>query len=170
MNGWLEISGDVRKPVPEHPKRPILGLATSRNEVSGTRFWGLMKELCSTPQTFFTNCYVHNYCPLCFMTASGKNVTPPSMKLSCKDQLEAACDSSLLQVLELLQIEWVVGVGKYAEQRAKKAVKLYQSQVAIGSIAHPSPINPAANRGWSALASRQLAELGVLDLITCSSE
>ena len=92
------------------------------------------------------------------------------MKLPCKGKLEAACDSSLLQVLELLEVEWVVGVGKYAEERAKKAVKFHPSQVSIGSIAHPSPINPAANRGWSALASQQLAELGVLDLVTCSSK
>lgn len=105
------------------------------------------------------------------MTTSGKNVTPPSMKVSGRDQLQAACDSALLEVVELLQVQWVVGVGKYAEQRAKKAVKeFHQWQVAIGSIAHPSPINPAANRGWGTLASRQLAELGVLELVAHPSD
>jgi single-strand selective monofunctional uracil DNA glycosylase len=31
----------------------------------------------------------------------------------------------------------------------------------VGRVLHPSPASPAANRGWSEAATRQLAEQGV---------
>ena len=34
------------------------------------------------------------------------------------------CDSALAQVLKLLEVETVVGVGKYAADRAKRVVSL----------------------------------------------
>ncbi|XP_057244382.1 single-strand selective monofunctional uracil DNA glycosylase, partial [Malurus melanocephalus] len=43
---YLRVSGAVRKPRQEHPKRPVLGLRCPRAEVSGARFWGLIRSLC----------------------------------------------------------------------------------------------------------------------------
>ena len=34
------------------------------------------------------------------------------------------CDSALTQVLKLLEVETVVGVGKYAADRAKRVISL----------------------------------------------
>ena len=51
------------------------------------------------------------------------------------------------------------GVGAFAEQRAAQA--LAGIDVRIGRVLHPSPASPAANRGWSEAATRQLVELGV---------
>ena len=34
------------------------------------------------------------------------------------------CDSALAQVLKLLEVETVVGVGKYAANRAKRVISL----------------------------------------------
>ena len=123
VRDWLGIHGEVRKPAVEHPSRPIQGLACTRTEVSGSRFWGLFKELCHTPQTFFKHCYVHNYCPLCFMNKTGKNVTPPSLKVAERNQLLSICDSALLETIQLLGVQWVVGVGKFGADRAKAALK-----------------------------------------------
>ena len=117
------MSGVVNSPSNEHPKRAIQGLDCTKNEVSGTRFWNLMRELCSSPEAFFKNCYVHNYCPLCFMAASGKNITPPMLRTLERRHLEEICNQSLVEVMELLGVEFVVGVGKYAEERAKAALK-----------------------------------------------
>jgi hypothetical protein len=36
---FLKVSGQVRKPHPEHPKRPVTGFECQRNEPSGRRFW-----------------------------------------------------------------------------------------------------------------------------------
>jgi hypothetical protein len=33
--------------------------------------------------------------------------------------------------------------------------------VRIGMIAHPSPANPQANRGWESLIVKQLTDLGI---------
>ena len=121
---WLGITGDVSSPANEHPKRVIQGLNCTKNEVSGTRFWNLMRELCSSPEVFFKNCYVHNYCPLCFMAASGKNITPPMLRTLERRHLEEICNESLFEVINLLEVEYVVGVGKYAEERAKAALVL----------------------------------------------
>ena len=121
---WLGIAGDVSSPANEHPKRAIQGLNCTKNEVSGTRFWNLMRELCSSPEVFFKNCYVHNYCPLCFMAASGKNITPPMLRTLERRHLEEICNESLIEVINLLGVEYVVGIGKYAEERAKAALVL----------------------------------------------
>ena len=179
---WLRIQGRVCKPPREHPKRPINGLDCPKSEVSGTRFWGLMQKLCVEPQVFFKNCYVHNYCPLCFMMESGKNVTPPTLKKAEREALEMMCDQALVDVVDLLEVEWVIGVGKYAEKRAaialgtvckrrrkkndvREDLKERRREVRVCSITHPSPINPLASKDWTSLAISQLTELGVLEVI-----
>ena len=121
---WLGIDGNVGRPDNEHPKRAIQGLNCTKNEVSGTRFWSLMRELCSSPEIFFKNCYVHNYCPLCFMAESGKNVTPPMLRMLERRHLEEICNQSLIEIMKLLEVEFVVGVGKYPEERAKAALEM----------------------------------------------
>ena len=88
---------------------------------------------------------------------------------ACKNQcpasecapLYAACDAHLRCVVELLQPQWVIGIGAFAETRAREA--LDGMKVSIGKILHPSPASPAANRGWSEAATRQLQALGVWD-------
>ena len=172
VRDWLLIHGPVRQPGRLHPKRPILGFDCTRSEVSGSRLWGLVQELCGSegPDRFFAHCFVHNYCPLVFMTGpSGRNVTPPS--LTCKAELrelEAACDGHLRRVAALLQPELVVGVGVYATERARKA--LAEDRCRVECLPHPSPINPAANRppGWAANAVRKLHDIGFFPLANIS--
>ena len=160
----------MSKPPKEHIKRPIIGLSSTRHEVSGTRFWGLFQDLCGEPETFFTNCFVHNYCPLCFMGSSGKNITPPQLKVGERTALQDVCDRYLQLAIDLLGVEWLVAVGKYAEDRAKKALKAYERKVVIASITHPSPINPAANKDWKGLVTTQLTDLGLINIISGKSE
>ena len=42
-----------------------------------------------------------------------KNVTPSLLKVGQRDSLQQLCDCSLQEVVELLQVEWLVGVGSY---------------------------------------------------------
>jgi single-strand selective monofunctional uracil DNA glycosylase len=65
----------------------------------------------------------------------------------------------LRQVVELLEIERVIGVGRFAETVAKRALG---DAVGFGMILHPSPASPAANRGWAEQAQGQLREQGLL--------
>jgi single-strand selective monofunctional uracil DNA glycosylase len=61
--------------------------------------------------------------------------------------------------MEFLQPSLVVGVGRFAESRARAA--LAGLDLRVGRVTHPSPANPAANRGWSELVSAELRELGL---------
>ena len=99
------------------------------------------------------------------MAVSGKNVTPPELKTAERNALQEVCDRHLMLAVELLGVEWVVAVGKYAENRAKRAL-CNESKVTVVSITHPSPINPAANKDWKGLATSQLATLGLLDIVS----
>jgi single-strand selective monofunctional uracil DNA glycosylase len=81
---WLRVSGHVGQPQKEHPSRKVLGLECKRSEVSGRKFWGLFQNLCGNPDTFFRHAFVYNYCPLAFMTSSGKNITPAELKVLSK--------------------------------------------------------------------------------------
>ncbi|XP_049327883.1 single-strand-selective monofunctional uracil-DNA glycosylase 1 [Astyanax mexicanus] len=166
VRDWLKITGEVGHPLNEHPKRRISGLACTQSEVSGARFWGFFRELCGEPDTFFRHCFVHNLCPLVFMSESGKNLTPPELPAAERDALLSHCDAALCQVVSGLGVSMVIGVGKVAEQRARKALSEVGSTVRVEGILHPSPRSAQANKGWAAMARTKLEELGVLSLLT----
>ncbi|XP_035488079.1 single-strand-selective monofunctional uracil-DNA glycosylase 1 [Scophthalmus maximus] len=165
---WLKIVGEVGHPRDEHPKRRITGLACTQKEVSGARFWGFFRKLCGEPALFFRHCFVHNLCPLIFMSASGKNLTPPELPAAEREALLALCDIALCQAVEALGVSMVIGVGRVAEQRARRALSAAGVDVRVEGIMHPSPRNPLANKGWDEVAKAKLAELGVMSLLNHS--
>jgi single-strand selective monofunctional uracil DNA glycosylase len=71
----------------------------------------------------------------------------------------AACDEHLRNMVEILQPEWLVGVGDFAEKRAR--LVFANAPLKIGKILHPSPASPAANKDWAGAASKQLRALGI---------
>lgn len=159
VRDWLGIDAPVDRPDPEHPKRPIQGFDCPRSEVSGRRLWGWARERFGTPTRFFDRFFVHNYCPLVFMAASGRNITPDKLPADERAPLFAACDRALTQVVDTLAPELVVGVGAFAERRASAV--LADRGVAIGRLPHPSPASPLANRGWSEVADAAFEALEV---------
>ena len=159
VTGFLGLSGTVQQPKVEHPKRRIEGLACQRSEVSGRRFWGFVAEHFRTPERFFRRFFVHNYCPLAFLSESGSNVTPDKLPKGATQELFAQCNRLLQQIVEHQQPKLVIGVGAFAEAAARQA--LGDRVPRYGRIAHPSPASPAANRGWTPLVEKALAELGV---------
>lgn len=156
---WLGIDAPVERPAREHPKRPILGFATPRSEVSGSRLWSWARETHGTPQRFFARFFVANYCPLAFVEESGRNRTPDKLPAAEREALYAACDEALRGLVAALGPRFVVGVGKFAEERAREALPGFPG--VIGSVLHPSPANPRANRGWATQATAELAALGI---------
>ncbi len=156
---WLGLEAPVGKPGAEHPKRPVLGFQCPKSEVSGTRLWGWARQRFGTPERFFARFFVLNYCPLLFLDAGGANLTPDKLPARERLPLEKACDEALRRSIEILAPRLVVGVGKFAETRAR--VALAGLPVEIGQILHPSPASPAANFGWVEKAERQLEEMGV---------
>ncbi len=159
VRDFLGLGGQVGKPSLEHPKRPVQGMACPRGEVSGTRLWGWARDDFATAAGFFSRFFVSNYCPLAFMDSSARNLTPDKLPARAQGALFAACDEALCQTVAILRPRHVVGVGAFATLRARCA--LNRVDVAIGSILHPSPASPLANRGWAAQIRRQLAELEI---------
>lgn len=156
---WLLLEGAIGQPQQLHPKRPVEGFSCARSEVSGRRLWGLFRARFGAAETFFAEHFVANYCPLAFFN-EGRNLTPDKLPAAEQAPLLAACDTHLRQLAAALTPEWVIGVGGWAEARARAALG-DSGEVKIGRILHPSPANPAANRGWAEAASRQLIALGV---------
>jgi single-strand selective monofunctional uracil DNA glycosylase len=159
VRDWLGIVGAVAKPLEQHSKRPVLGFDCPRSETSGTRLWGWARTRFGTPERFFSRFFVANYCPLVFMESSARNLTPDKLPAAEQKAICLACDDALRAIVRVLQPRLVVGVGAFAERRARAA--LAGEEVAIGTILHPSPASPLANRGWAQTIERQLADLGV---------
>jgi single-strand selective monofunctional uracil DNA glycosylase len=159
VRDWLGIQRPVGRPEAEHPRRPVAGFDCRRSEVSGRRLWGLFAERFGTPEHFFAEHLVMNYCPLVFLEESGCNRTPDKLPASEKTALFQACDRHLRAVVTALQPEWVVGIGDFAAGQAAKLLE--NSPVMIGQILHPSPASPAANRDWRGLAIARLNQLGI---------
>ncbi len=160
VRDWLKIDATIGRPALEHPKRPVTGLACGRTEVSGERLWGWARGAFGTPELFFSRFFIANYCPLSFMETTGRNRTPDKLPASERDPLLEICDRALQRMVEGMRPDLVVGVGSFAEKRAR--IALEGTDVQIGRILHPSPASPAANRGWAEQATRQLRELGVV--------
>ena len=159
VRDWLRLDAPVDRPRREHPKRPVQGLACPRNEVSGQRLWGWARDTWRTPQRFFRRFVVANYCPLCFLEESGRNRTPDKLAAAERDALFAVCDDALREAVTQWQPRWVVGIGQFAEGRARAALADFDVQ--IGRMLHPSPASPLANRGWAPQATAQLQALGI---------
>ncbi len=161
VRDWMKIETTITKPSLEHPKRPIDGFQCQRSEVSGRRLWGLFAERFATAEDFFKDHLVLNYCPLVWMSTTGANLTPDKLPTAEMVPVEQACLEHLQQVIRLLQPDYLIGVGGFAEERLQRAALACLSPAKIGRILHPSPASPAANRGWAAAADHQLTELGV---------
>jgi single-strand selective monofunctional uracil DNA glycosylase len=159
VRDWMKINAPVGAPVDMHPKRPVSGFACTKREVSGRRLWGWAKKTFQTPKQFFSRFFVANYCPLLFIENSGRNRTPDQIRVAERNPLQAVCDRALRRTVESLKPRYVVGIGKFAENRARAA--LIDHKVKIGMITHPSPANPTANRGWEPVIIKQLADLGI---------
>jgi single-strand selective monofunctional uracil DNA glycosylase len=161
VRDWLGIRERVDKPANEHPKRPIEGFACTRSEVSGRRLWGLFAERFGSAECFFKDHFVLNYCPLVWMSETGANLTPDKLPAGEMAPVEEACLKHLGEVITLLQPDFLIGIGGFAEERLRRAAGITGHHASIGRVLHPSPASPAANRGWAQAASRQLAALGV---------
>jgi len=157
VRDFVGITGRVGKPPHKHPRRPVTGFDCRRSEVSGTRFWGWARSRFETAEHFFARAFVANWCPLVFMEETGRNRTPDKLPASERAPLFAACDDALVRIVEELRPRLVVGVGRFAEQRARAALG---GDVEIGRILHPSPASPAANANWAGLVDADLRALG----------
>ncbi|MEM9292028.1 MAG: uracil-DNA glycosylase family protein [Acidobacteriota bacterium] len=156
---WLGLEASVGKPDREHPKRPVTGFDCTRSEVSGRRLWGWAQERFGTPEAFFQRFFVWNYCPLVFLEESGRNRTPDRLPAGERQPLFEACDEALREAVKALGVSRVVGVGRFAETRARRV--LGDFPVEIRSILHPSPASPKANAGWAPVVEEQLQAMGI---------
>lgn len=153
VRNWLRIEGPLRPPLPDqHPKYPISGFACARREGSGKRLWEWAAARFGGPEKFFESYFVINYCPLLFI-AHEKNLTPERLSRGESERLTTHCNHYLEQVLAVLNPSLVVGVGRYAERQLRIVAG---SATGVTYLPHPSPANPAANRGWADIADRIL--------------
>ena len=111
------------------------------------------------PQDFFQDHLVINYCPLVFMEESSRNRTPDKLPGLETSALFEACDQHLRTCIEALNPEWIVGVGGFAQSKARDCLSDFG--IRHGKMLHPSPASPAANRGWVEAASKQLLAQGI---------
>ena len=136
---------DVGQPRTPHPKRPISGLDWPKEEVSGTRLWGLLANEYGSAESIFKSVFLLNHCPL--MLFSGEratNITPDKITGPTTKALLERCDDHLREVVDIMQIERVIGVGRYSEKRALNA--LFGIDISVTTCWHPSPASPLANR------------------------
>jgi single-strand selective monofunctional uracil DNA glycosylase len=160
VRDFLGIQAPVGRPASEHPKRPVEGFACARSEVSGTRLWGAIAARFGTPARFFAHHFVANYCPLLFLETSGRNRTPDKLPAAEREPLYRACDRHLLRLIEVLEPAWVVGIGAFAEARARQVLG---DAVRVARVLHPSPASPLAQRDWAGTVLRELREQGVCE-------
>lgn len=159
VRDWMGIDGAVHRPAAQHPKRPVQGFQCTRSETSGRRLWGWAQERFGTPERFFAHFLVLNYCPLSFLEEGGRNRTPDKLPIAERRALFEPCDQALQASIRRLRPRFVLGVGAFAAGRVLTALR--SLDVRVGSVPHPSPASPTANRGWAAQMDRALKAAGI---------
>ena len=146
----LEITGiPVNQPETPDPRRPVVGLEYPREEVSGTRLWGLLAERYGDADAIASHVFLVNHCPLMlFSGPRATNITPDKIAGPTAQELLERCDEHLRGVVSILNAERVIGVGKFAESRARSA--LDDGTIEVVGCWHPSPASPLANRNGGA--------------------
>ena len=146
----LGITGiPVSQPEAADLRRPVVGLEYPREEVSGTRLWGLLAEHYGDANAIAGSVFLVNHCPLMlFSGPRATNITPDKVGGSTAQALLERCDQHLREVVGAIQAERVIGVGKFAETRAIAA--LGDDSVEVVGCWHPSPASPLANRNGGA--------------------
>jgi len=79
---------------------------------------------------------------LWIFTPEGGNLTPDKLNAAEGAELLARCDQHLRELVELLDVERIIGVGNHAYNR----ITALNLGVKYGKIPHPSPASPLANR------------------------
>jgi len=161
VRDWLQLSGRVKKPKNEHPKRPVKGLACTRAEVSGARLWGAIKERHRAPVDFFKDNFIANWCPLLFLEDSGRNFAPDKFNVATRKAIADECDGVLATIIDTFEPQVVVGVGVFARKVAERAAQKCEHKPHFATVLHPSPASPKANRGWAKQARAELAAEGI---------
>src|SRR5438067_1038267 len=118
VRDWLGIRAKIERPPKENPKRPVLGVDCHRSEISGERLWGLFAKKFGTPDNFFREHIVMNYCPLAFVEETGRNRTPDKLQSRERAALFTRCDEHLREIVRILEPEWLIGGGDFAMKRA----------------------------------------------------
>ncbi|KAG6800946.1 single-strand selective monofunctional uracil DNA glycosylase [Apis mellifera caucasica] len=162
VRDWLKICGPVGKPVKEQPNRKVTGFQCNRSEISGKRLWSLFQKLCGSPEKFFQQAYIHNYCPIALMKKNGCNITPAEIKGSEIQTLHSSCDKALLDIIKIIKAEIVIGIGGYAEKRAQFVIQSSKLPIKVLCLPHPSP-RAVNNKNWSEKATKKLSEFGLLE-------
>ena len=146
----LGITGiPVGQPEPADSRRPVVGLEYPREEVSGTRLWGLLSEHYGDAGAIASRVFLVNHCPLMlFSGPRATNITPDKVGGKRARALLERCDQHLREVVAALDAQRVIGVGKFAESRARSA--LADEAVGVVGCWHPSPASPLANRNGGA--------------------
>lgn len=168
VRNWLKITAPIGKPEREHAKYPVKGYDCPRSEVSGKRLWGLFREVSADAEDFFAGHFVINYCPLLFIASktlkSGKdgagNLTPDKLSPAERAAVYEICGENLRELAAALEPDIIIGVGGFAEARAREALDGFPAR--FGRILHPSPASPRSNANWAGEALRQLNEMGIL--------
>ncbi len=154
----------VGKPVDEHPKRPVSGLACPKAEVSGRRIWTFLRERWGSPEEVHGRIYIVNHCPLWMFDEAGRNITPDKLSGAGASRLAEACDKHLRSVAEALRVTSVIGVGRYAHSRLPRDLGFE-----AGYVPHPSPASPFANRNggadWRAAFAAALTAAGLAETV-----
>jgi len=160
VRDWMGLGDfEIGRPLLEHCKRPVLGFACPREEVSGQRLWGWARDHFGTAERFFELFWVVNYCPLLFLDEGGRNLTPEKLQKEDRRRILEPCDRALLRLAKVLSTEQIIAVGTWAESRSRIAGEALH--IPVARILHPSPASPAANRGWAEVVTEQMRELGV---------
>lgn len=162
---WMGLRGiPIGRPENEDPERPILGWDLDREEGSGQRLYGYVRERFGSVDAFFENHFTLNYLPLVMFSEEGKNLPPSRLLKSDREDVFAACDPYLKGMLDYYEPRVAVGVGKFALRRLEACLEA--RDVRIVDIPHPSPASPIATRDggrhWIRLVDETLEDAGIL--------
>lgn len=146
----LGLTGQVTTPSGTHPRVPVVGFDSEKQEGSATAVSALMCNRWGSVANYYGRGFVMNFCPLLLLDTDGQNVTPADLRIShpAMRHLRDLCDAYLACVIWLYRPMWAITLGRYTEKRLARVLRLTQLRGTIETPALPHP-SDLARHSWS---------------------
>jgi single-strand selective monofunctional uracil DNA glycosylase len=146
VRDWMGLGDDYEIGRPDNmtEERPVIGFESEREEGSGQRLFGYLRDRFGDLPSFFEDHFILNYCPLLMFEPDGSNLTPSDLLKADRQRIYDRCDPYLRDMVGFYDPEVLVGIGKFGTERLEAVFPDRHDEVV--RIPHPSPASPIATR------------------------
>lgn len=146
LSKWMGIDGIIFP-------NPSLPGTVRKYDASGWLFWQWVARRWDSPEDFFRDCFVVNYCPLFFSNINGHQITLEKLTKGVHaqadiDRIMPVCDAVMKRLLCLLHPRLILCFGNFVHAHMCEILESSNLHFKIDLIPHPSLTSRKSQTEW----------------------